>query len=169
MMKLRLKNKDLQVQLDAISNGDFTKKLNSFGKIQGSIRIFFGEKIYEKFTYGVCAEGKLSIILTKDEIEEIVEYDPRKWNKYPEVTPPTGVPMRCEWKDIDGIVHRYVASYEHIADDVYYWLDDLDYEVDVDRFRPWNEPEDECKVEHEKDMHPDAIAARRYMGEEDEE
>lgn len=45
---------------------------------------------------GAWGSGEWMIELPTDDIEVIKEYDPNKWNNYPEVTPPEGVPMRLE-------------------------------------------------------------------------
>ena len=38
------------------------------------------------------------------------EYDPSKWNNFPEVTPPDGVPMRVELK-VNGSKKGYLSVY----------------------------------------------------------
>lgn len=70
-----------------------------------------------------------------DELEEVHEYNPRAWNKYPAVKPPEGVPMRVE----TNMGFGFKATFEH-GD----WLDNRNDIVgfgdgDVVRFRPWSD------------------------------
>lgn len=140
-MKLRLKNKGLQVHLDAISNGDFTKKLNSFVKIERFARIYFGEEVDARFTYGIYAEGKFSITLTADDVEEIPEYNPRKWNEYMKVMPPTGVLMRVEIQESDR-QNPIKTSGIYDGSRWSFFAHGFCSPCTI-RFRPWDDEEDE--------------------------
>lgn len=76
--------------------------------------------------------------IPKEQIEVIGKYDPKKWNKFPEVTPPTGVLMRCEGR------YRYGGMFVGAAAwDKGMWcpLDPMTGPADivVDAFRPWDE------------------------------
>lgn len=89
-------------------------------------------------TDAAWGSGEWLIALPTDDIEVIEEYDPNKWNNYPEVTPPEGVWMRVEtWDACGGVVRgvfihvngtwrrsRYTAPND---------------EIKVARFRPWDE------------------------------
>lgn len=96
-MTYRLKDSALQKHLDAISNGDFSHRLqNELQDIRGNgttdadYRIFFG------FMSGRAElVNRFSMLLYEHEIEAIPEYDPHDWNVFPNVTPPEGVMMRC--------------------------------------------------------------------------
>lgn len=135
-MNYRLKDKELQVQLDAISDGDFSRQLEAN---RGAV--VMGIEYSEQATLWFCKTGGplLSIEITPDMLEEVREYDPHKWNEYPEVTPPEGVWMRCE-TDVNAIQHkiRRVAKFDGRE-----WRDSLSKQVVVHRFRPWDNPEDE--------------------------
>ena len=43
------------------------------------------------------SKGEWTLALPTADLEVIEEYDPAKWNDYPQVTPPEGVPMRVEY------------------------------------------------------------------------
>lgn len=68
-----------------------------------------------------------------DEIEEVNEYDPQQWNKYPAVTPPVGVWMQLENHHGAGFKARYTGNGE--------WRDfyGVSQIVFDGRFRPWEE------------------------------
>ncbi len=134
-MKYRLKDRVLQKKLDELSDGDFSARLHkerelikdSFKKEPRLHVLWFGEG------------SQFSAALYADMLEEVREYDPHKWNEYPEVTPPEGVWMRCE-TDVNAIQHkiRRVAKFDGRE-----WRDSLSKQVVVHRFRPWDNPEDE--------------------------
>lgn len=94
-MKYRLKDKELQRKLDEISGGDFSPRLqDAWSTNEGrSVATFrFGDDLR-------CLSGlKFCATFYEDEIEAIPEYDPTKWNEWPEVEPPEGVLMRVEVK-----------------------------------------------------------------------
>lgn len=97
-MTYRLKDSALQKHLDAISNGDFSHRLQNelqdirgIGTTDADYRIFFG------FMSGRAElVNRFSMLLYEHEIEAIPEYNPNDWNNFPEVTPPDGVLMRVE-------------------------------------------------------------------------
>ena len=91
---------------------------------------------------GTWGSGEWMIELPTDDIEVIKEYDPNKWNNYPEVTPPEGVPMRIEGQyakrpelEYYGAL-MYLEGAWHFADTV-----EIADNVIVERFRPWNDEE----------------------------
>ena len=104
-MKYRLKDRELQRKLDELSDGDFSARLHkerelikdSFKKEPRLHVLWFGEG------------SQFSAALYADMLEEVREYDPHKWNEYPEVTPPEGVWMRCE-TDLNAIEHKIRGS-----------------------------------------------------------
>ena len=99
-MTFRLKDKALQKKLDEISNGDFSRALkeNLFDRPCSPIdckvtyRVFFGEPP-DAFAH------RFSAVFRDDEVEDVPEYDPNSWNKWPEVNPPYNVMMRLRMKD----------------------------------------------------------------------
>lgn len=134
-MNYRLKDRELQRKLDEISDGSFSSRLADVsGEIpnlfrQGiSTRIYFGDK-YQFYLHA-----------TQDMLEEVPEYDPHGWNDFPEVEPPEGVLMRCEWIDCDGITHHFAATCAYVVNR-FEWYDDEGGEVEVSRFRPWEDEE----------------------------
>lgn len=102
-MKYRLKDFKLHKKLDELTNGTnevtFTSALN-----------YECQRIFEKnqqrmdcpgrwiaVSFGDCRTVSLPTFQMVIRIEDIVpyeEYDPCKWNKWPNVTPPANVPMR---------------------------------------------------------------------------
>ena len=78
--------------------------------------------------------------MTKNRLKKSEDYDPNRWNRFPEVTPPEGVWMRVETDMGFGFKARF-----QFGD----WLDnrnDIVGEKDgIDgtaiRFRPWEDPE----------------------------
>lgn len=135
-MKYRLKDRELQRKLDALSDenqfSDHLQRECESVKKWGStfIQVFFGP-VAEPFGMSFTANFRLC------DIEEVREHDPTKWNNYPEVTPPEGVWMRCE-TDVNAIEHkiRHVAKFDGRE-----WRDYLSKQVVVHRFRPWEDEE----------------------------
>lgn len=149
-MKYRLKNQELQKQLDEISDGDFSLQLEEHlqdikcnGITDADYRVFFGE-----LSGQAEMVNRFSMLLYEHEVEQIKEYDPNDWNNYPEVTPPEGVLMRIEAEyDICplGSTFRTCAIFEDGA-----WRSESNGKAAIDsngcyddtfdrvkRFRPW--------------------------------
>lgn len=169
-MKYRLVNRKLQKRLDEISNGDFTRQLDYVVSMSRNYDPFVATRtVYFELDHDTRIV--ISIDVTPDMVVENSSYNPKAWNKFPEVEPPEGVWMRVEWRD-GAVVRRDVARYVAWGGtNEFVWMN-RGVICDVERFRPWlndDEIEAERKAEYKKDMHPDAIAARRYMGEDDEE
>ena len=133
-MTFRLKDKNLQVQLDALSDGDFSKRLQHANHDDGMIFVEFGEKL-ESPGFDL---HRFNLAFFDDEVKEIHRYDPHGWNAFPEVEPPEGVWMRCE-TDVNAIEHkiRHVAKFDGRE-----WRDYLSKQVVVHRFRPWDEDDE---------------------------
>lgn len=80
----------------------------------------------------------------QEKLEEVREYDPHKWNEYPEVTPPEGVLMRVECRDGRKACAKYRLFIEGGS-----WCDinggawPEAYSQDAERFRPWDEDEED--------------------------
>ena len=142
-MKYRLKDRELQRKLDEISDGDFSARLHkerelikdSFQKEPRLHVLWFGEG------------SQFSAALYADMLEEVREYDPTKWNNYPEVEPPEGVWMRCENvygsepERLERFAARYTSQYED-GEWVDAWFSN-GLRRDVTSFRPWDEEDDE--------------------------
>lgn len=138
-MSYRLKDRELQKKLDDISGGDFSRRLESNEK-----RICINLKIRKRMNIWFRkSEGPLRALeITPDMIEEVREYDPHKWNSFPEVTPPEGVLMRVECRDGRKACAKYRLFIEGGS-----WCDinggawPEAYSQDVERFRPWEDKE----------------------------
>jgi len=133
-MTFRLKDKNLQVQLDALSDGDFSKRLQHANHDDGMIFVEFGEKL-ESPGFDL---HRFNLAFFDDEVKEIHRYNPHGWNAFPEVEPPEGVWMRCE-TDVNAIEHkiRHIAKFDGRE-----WRDYLSKQVVVHRFRPWDEDDE---------------------------
>lgn len=92
-MKFRLKDKELQKKLDELSNGDFSKKLETEAqrKFVGVLNREIVSVYYGDFD---ALANRFSAIFEVDEVEWIQEYNPRAWNEWPNVEPPKNTPMR---------------------------------------------------------------------------
>lgn len=99
MSKYRLKDAELQKKFDEISNGDFSRGLRRFiesGYLgTGPNFVAFGDMQPCGFADGFGNFRRFSVCLLKHELEIVKEYNPNDWNKFPDVTPPEGVLMRC--------------------------------------------------------------------------
>ena len=136
-MRYQLKNKKLQRQLDALSDGEFSKQLiddrivkmvDDSGK--PVLKVEFGPIVGKSYS------RQLSYVFTENDIEEAESFRRDRWNKYPEVTPPENEWMRCEFLD-EKIIARWVPDGD--SQD-YVWIDNYEQEVvDVSRFRPWED------------------------------
>lgn len=96
-MRYELRNKERQAALEKALPG-FKEALQrvctrSDGKLERNACISFGRfQVSSPWAF-----GEWTISLPTDELEVIEEYAPTKWNEYPKVTPPEGVPMRVEY------------------------------------------------------------------------
>lgn len=138
MAKYELKNRVLQGYLDAISNGNFSDVLNAndleFDE-DGMTEIAFGSSSHGK----TFIAEKFSVVLHKDEVVAPAEYDPNKWNKYPDVKPPERVWMRVAQSVGTGL--RYTAAI--YKNGTWYQRADICGQLFEDaisgvwKFRPW--------------------------------
>lgn len=135
-MRYRLKNRPLQAALDQATDGAFSELLQDCEGVEIEVN-------------GV----KLDL-----EVIPVKEFDPTKWNVWPGVEPPQGVPLRIEIMSADtkvylqdapfcGIRMRTVACFD--GSDWYFWPGKpfgayIDIEKGgVVRFRPWVWPQEE--------------------------
>lgn len=143
-MKYRLKDRALQKQLDAISNGDFSEKLNTEAQKMFSpvlarevFRVYFG--------YFDALANRFSVLFELDEIEEAPEYDPTRWNLWPNVEPPEDVGMQIEIVQLDPSgkplkLPRF-CGYSTFRNNYWYNIGHVDND-EIVRFRPWDRPEE---------------------------
>lgn len=136
MTKYRLKDQELQKKLDDISGGYFSDAMKGI--------TIDGFKVFPNpIPFRLGDDGPVAAIqlLSKD-IEPYIEYDPKDWNNYPDVTPPEGELMRVEVEYPEGDVLRQCAIFE----DGIWWneengnsnANEVEYlSAKVKRFRPW--------------------------------
>lgn len=137
-MKFRLKNKDLQVQLDALSGGDFSRRLDELmtGEPVNLWANMCGAKTVQ-ITFGETRE--FSVRIPVDDIEEVHEYDPHGWNSFPEVEPPEGVLMRVECNQIKTCLVFENGKWRYPSGESF---EDREFAFPVKRFRPWDEDDE---------------------------
>lgn len=134
-MKYRLKDRELQKKLDEISKGDLSDALEVC-----SAAVASALKRGKPTTIWFGVQPQLSLEITSDMLEEVQEYDPHAWNKYPEVEPPEGVLMRVECRDGRKACAKYRLFIEGGS-----WCDvnggawPEAYSQSVARFRSWDE------------------------------
>ena len=134
-MKYRLKDRVLQWKLESIGGKNNVRKaIDEHLEKDGGVM----------FAFDVSDKCRITIGITKDELELDQEYgphayDPHDWNKFPDVKPPEGVWMRTEYVSrTTGETTKTAARYEEFEGN-FYWFDELDFETEVDRFRPWED------------------------------
>ena len=126
MTRYRLKDRELQKKLDEISGGSFTESLESIKK--PSCIVFQARN----------GGPAMSVNLTKQDIEQFLEYNPNDWNVFPDVTPPEGVPMRVECQGYDRTLRTclvYKQGAWHYESGVTSKGDET--ALQVRRYRPW--------------------------------
>ena len=144
MIRYELKDKECQAA--------FEKALPGFGK---DLQAACDEQFDDEFSHvcarlsdngGVFWDGEVNI--KKAAIRAKGVYDPNAWNKYPEVTPPEDISLRCEGHDRDtGRPFRAILRYLDggfcfdSTDPRYYRS--LFPGMVIDRFRPWDEEGEE--------------------------
>lgn len=130
-MTWHLKDRELEKKLEEFTGGDFVNSLN---------REIERDNIDSEFFVWVAFGRKLSgdddkdncLLFRTDELEEVHEYNPHKWNEYPKVTPPDNVLMLVEFKD--GSLGKAFFK-KGIWKDIY----DVMYSYKPVRYRPWSE------------------------------
>ena len=173
-MKYRLKDRELQKKLDDISNGDFSKSLDI--STQRLIDVYHQDgldfnldtdRVFVEFgnSVKVCTQQKqFRACFEPGTIEARKEYNPKAWNRWPEVKPPNNVLMRIQssagdfmcaiWMDRDSVSEKEKEWINDTYDGMWYaapngkidelykeqWLDGTDSEI---LFRPWDEEEEE--------------------------
>lgn len=137
-MKYRLKDQTMQANLDALSGGDFSLKLQE-QVTPYKLTFTFVEVGFSR------EKGKntrwFTATFRSEEIEEIPEYNPRAWNDYPKVTPPEGDFMRVIFLWNDGSIGYRCGIFREGV-----WVDSEDTNLEIEnvyRFRPWDDPDEE--------------------------
>ena len=156
-MKFRLKNREFQAQLDRLSRGDFSRRLDEWNgdRSQELVNFSFGEETgHDSFP------RTFETAIRTADIEEVIPYDPSTWNEWPNVQPPHNVLMRVEiFPKGDYLKERitpcsdnaYARRVMTCARWVDWWrLTDTNEKIDPRRierlrFRPWDDPDEEDK------------------------
>lgn len=134
-MTFRLKDKNLQVQLDALSDGDFTKRLQHANHDDGMIFVEFGEKL-ESPGFDL---HRFNLAFFDDEVKEIHRYNPHGWNAFPEVEPPEGVLMRVECNQMKTCLVFENGKWRYPSGESF---ENYEFAFPVKRFRPWDEDDE---------------------------
>lgn len=134
-MTFRLKDKNLQVQLDALSDGDFSKRLQHANPDDGMIFVEFGEKL-ESPGFDL---HRFNLAFFDDEVGEIHRYNPHGWNAFPEVEPPEGVLMRVECNQMKTCLVFENGKWRYPSGESF---ENYEFAFPVKRFRPWDEDDE---------------------------
>ena len=134
-MTFRLKDKNLQVQLDALSDGDFSKRLQHANHDDGMIFVEFGEKL-ESPGFDL---HRFNLAFFDDEVKEIHRYNPHGWNAFPEVEPPEGVLMRVECNQMKTCLVSENGKWRYPSGESF---ENYEFAFPVKRFRPWDEDDE---------------------------
>ena len=134
-MTFRLKDKNLQVQLDALSDGDFSKRLQHANHDDGMIFVEFGEKL-ESPGFDL---HRSNLAFFDDEVKEIHRYNPHGWNAFPEVEPPEGVLMRVECNQMKTCLVFENGKWRYPSGESF---ENYEFAFPVKRFRPWDEDDE---------------------------
>ena len=134
-MTFRLKDKNLQVQLDALSDGDFSKRLQHANHDDGMIFVEFGEKL-ESPGFDL---HRFNLAFFDDEVKEIHRNNPHGWNAFPEVEPPEGVLMRVECNQMKTCLVFETGKWRYPSGESF---ENYEFAFPVKRFRPWDEDDE---------------------------
>ena len=136
-MKRRLKNRELNEILDAMSGDCFSASLNK-ADFDRSLKAFSFESWF---------------FVDPEQTEMIPdEYNPEDWNEWPETTPPEGVLMRVEVKEPDENLQSPEPRFGKVRErccakfDGQFWIRSNGLIVLISagetvRFRPWVDPD----------------------------
>lgn len=145
MTRYRLKDRELQKQLDAISGGDFSKRLQDPAKSEKGFSVAYGD------FPEINGLRHLSLFLA-EEIEEVPEYDPNAWNVWPDTEPPCDVLLRieCYYEDDEPDENgqpnvRYRGCLKYSKDYGFGLMLNQSEKPQRIRFRPWIGPEEDSK------------------------
>lgn len=132
-MSWHLKNKALEKKLIAI-DPDFV------GNLQKSVKYHEDETtVAVGFGDGIGGLSRFVAEFRWDELEGAPKYNPKAWNKFPQVIPPENVRMRVEFNYKDEPEKTYHACF-YFFSGKWYW-DTCKYSIASSivniRFRPW--------------------------------
>lgn len=127
-MTWHLKDRELEKKLIAIDPKFIDKLRMTKGYGNYGFHLNLGGYVHS----GDCGVPKIQIYLVQEDLEEVPEYNPHKWNEYPKVTPPDNVLMLVEFKD--GSLGKAFFK-KGIWKDIY----DVMYSYKPVRYRPWSE------------------------------
>ena len=161
MKRYRLKDQELQRRFDDLSNGEFSKNLHQFD--DEHFTSYWGKTIFFERTPDDDDEleepvtnraPQFGVWFTPDEVEEIPEYDPRRWNEWPDVTPPIDILMRVETyiPDSEDCPEEVLSRFCAYWDEHGRWVVGKEIFTPMDehiRFRPWYE--EDAKDDQEDD------------------
>lgn len=156
----KLKNTELQEQLDGLTKGQFTEELNE--KMQAALESSVNETLSSREERRAFNAGFGTVFLGPIEVEDGIEveiavsasaldrapdYDPNVWNVWPDTEPPVDVLMQIEVKDLDQnmgtpeprpgtVLERGCGHWTGHCwvrpDNSFIWVGDREV-----RFRPW--------------------------------
>ena len=132
-MKYRLKDQELQRKLDELSDGDFSRKLQTY-------RFDYGLSNFVQFGESAPFDAtKFRVFISNEDVEAVPEYDPHAWNDFPKVMPPEKGTYRVEvFEDSDDSEPKIKAAGYW---DGKRWLINNEGGART-RFRPWEEPDE---------------------------
>lgn len=137
MKRYELKDKERQAALEKVFPG-FGRRLNEACAVCPADTVVH---ISSRRVAGQDFPHFYELSFPRSIIEEVVAYDLKGWNNYPEVTPPEGVWMRCEGETADGRIIRDAAIF--LRGKWRWWEVGPDAGMlvtfDIKRFRPWDE------------------------------
>ena len=136
-MTWHLKDRELERVLEKYSDGNFVKALN-FAIERDWIDA--ANVVTVEFERKFLSRGYTNdLSFRTDELEEVLEYNPKTWNKFPQVWPPENVRMRVEFEYKNKPEETYHACF-YFFSGKWYW-DTCNYSIDPSigniRFRPW--------------------------------
>ena len=138
-MTWHLKDRELERVLEKYSDGNFVKALN-FAIERDWIDA--ANVVTVEFERKFLSRGYTNdLSFRTDELEEVPEYNPKAWNKFPQVIPPENVRMRVKFNYKDEPEKTYHACF-YFFSGKWYW-DTCKYSIASSivniRFRPWED------------------------------
>ena len=149
MIRYELKDKERQAAFEKVLPGFDEALQQACAQRNGELEVgaCVGLEHFQISTQ--WCKGEWTLALPTVDLEVIGKYDSKKWNKFPEVTPPEGVWMRVEGDRARGFHVKHGAIFLRGE---WYWRiprpsdpDPACAQIDrreVERFRPWDEEEE---------------------------
>ena len=129
MTRYELKDKDKQAKFLAVFPDFLTALTNAMNHREPDAR----------WVNVQSGEYEYSVSVYPGEVEVFAEYDPYKWNEYPNVTPPEKVWMRIEMLSQDGGIKTRDVAFYKAGRWCKFPLDNGEVILGRLRFRPWDE------------------------------